>query len=59
LYIYIANYESAGKMWPQVFEYMMAALFVSQVTTIGVISLKYGYELTPDDSHGHVRILLF
>jgi hypothetical protein len=47
MYVYIPAYESGGKLWPLVYKYMCAGLFIFQLTVIGIIALKYGYIQTP------------
>jgi len=47
LYVYIPSVESGGAYWSQVFRYLTASLFIGQLTVIGAISLKQGYEQVP------------
>jgi len=47
LYVYIPEVESGGAYWSQVFRYLTASLFIGQLTIIGAISLKQGFEQVP------------
>ncbi len=43
LYIYINTFESGGIYWPAVANRLLASLFFSHITLIGVFSVKDGY----------------
>lgn len=42
IYVYLPKYETGGKMWPMVFRYLLIGVLIAQLSTLGVVSLKYG-----------------
>ncbi|GMH40978.1 hypothetical protein BSKO_08888 [Bryopsis sp. KO-2023] len=44
LYVYKPSYQSGGKLWIEVFDHVLAGLFIMQLMMIGMMSLKkFGY----------------